>query len=54
MRLVFVSIEFSAGTFSGNGIYATSQVPGWSRHHCCFTNKQLTYVLGDCLCRFVR
>ena len=24
-RLVFISLEFSAGTFSGNGVYARSQ-----------------------------
>ena len=24
-RLVFISLEFSAGTFSGNGVYASSQ-----------------------------
>jgi len=27
MKLVFISIEFTAGTFSGNGVYAASQVP---------------------------
>jgi hypothetical protein len=26
MRIVFISLEFTAGTFSGNGVYATSQV----------------------------
>ena len=26
-RLVFISLEFSAATFSGNGVYARSQVP---------------------------
>lgn len=25
-RLLFISLEFTAGTFSGNGIYAASQV----------------------------
>ena len=25
-RLVFISLEFSAATFSGNGVYARSQV----------------------------
>lgn len=24
-RIVFISLEFSAGTFSGNGVYARSQ-----------------------------
>lgn len=28
MRIVFISLEFTAGTFSGNGVYATSQVRG--------------------------
>lgn len=26
MRILFLSLEFSAGTFSGNGVYAQSQV----------------------------
>lgn len=26
MRLLFITLEFSAGTFSGNGIYGRSQV----------------------------
>ncbi len=26
MRIVFITLEFTAGTFSGNGVYATSQV----------------------------
>ncbi|KAK9817271.1 hypothetical protein WJX72_012093 [[Myrmecia] bisecta] len=28
MRLLFITLEFSAGTFSGNGVYAQSQVRG--------------------------
>ena len=28
MRVVFITLEFTAGTFSGNGVYATSQVRG--------------------------
>jgi glycosyltransferase involved in cell wall biosynthesis len=31
MRIIFLSIEFSIGTFSGNGIYAISQVLAWRR-----------------------
>ena len=26
MKLVFISLEFTAGTFSGNGVYAANQV----------------------------
>ena len=26
MQLVFISLEFTAGTFSGNGVYAANQV----------------------------
>lgn len=28
MRLLFMTLEFSSGAFSGNGIYAQSQVGG--------------------------
>lgn len=28
MRILFLSLEFSSGTFSGNGVYAMSQVRG--------------------------
>ncbi len=33
MRFVLLSLEFDAGTFSGNGIYACSQV-GLQAEHC--------------------
>jgi hypothetical protein len=35
MRIVFISLEFTAGTFSGNGVYATSQV----KLACCFSRR---------------
>ena len=31
MKLVFISLEFTAGTFSGNGVYAANQVQQRSR-----------------------
>ncbi|KAK9821406.1 hypothetical protein WJX74_010366 [Apatococcus lobatus] len=34
LRLLFVSLEFTAGTFSGNGIYAASQVQALARIGC--------------------
>jgi hypothetical protein len=33
MRLLFISLEFSSGTFSGNGVYAISQVGGAALGH---------------------
>lgn len=34
LRLVCISLEFSAGTFSGNGVYAQSQVRSLSKQAC--------------------
>jgi hypothetical protein len=33
LRVLFLTLEFSSATFSGNGVYAQSQVRALSRHH---------------------